>query len=133
MRPFCQPPTLRATRATPNLSRKLSPQRRATRPDLAVRGGHACASLRGPAYRIAPLTTGLSRALARQTNEVLTCLTFDSKVKIDEIVDKAVAAGASERQGELTDNDSVYMRSFDDLDGHIWEMMWMDRKGVTTA
>jgi uncharacterized protein len=70
---------------------------------------------------------------AHKTTEVLTCLTFDNKAKIDEIVDKAVAAGGSEPKREPQTNGSMYMRTFDDLDGHVWEIMWMDPKGMEKA
>ena len=67
---------------------------------------------------------------AHKTSEVLTCLTFDKKARVDEIVDKAITAGASEPKPEPQDNEAMYMRSFNDLDGHIWEIMWMDQKGM---
>jgi len=70
---------------------------------------------------------------AQETTGVLTCLTFDDKAKVDEIVDKAIAAGGSEPKREPQDNDSMYMRSFDDLDGHLWEIMWMDPNGMNKA
>ncbi len=62
---------------------------------------------------------------ATRTAEVLTCLSTDSKQKVDEIVDKAVKAGATEARGPM-DHGFMYGRSFDDLDGHIWEIIWMD-------
>ena len=70
---------------------------------------------------------------AHKTTEVLTCLTFDTKAKVDEIVDKAVAAGGSESNPTPRNNDSMYMRSFDDLDGHAWGILWMDPKGMKKA
>jgi predicted lactoylglutathione lyase len=70
---------------------------------------------------------------AHKTTEVLTCLTFDNKAKVDEIVDKAIAAGGSESNKKPQDHESMYMRSFDDLDGHAWEIMWMDPKGMKKA
>ena len=62
---------------------------------------------------------------ATQTTEVLTCLSCDSKTKVDEIVNKALAEGATEVKDPM-DYGFMYGRSFHDLDGHIWEMMWMD-------
>ncbi len=67
---------------------------------------------------------------AHKTTEVLTCLAFDKKAKVDEIVDKAITAGGSEQKQEPQDNESMYMRSFNDLDGHVWEILWMDPKGM---
>jgi uncharacterized protein len=62
---------------------------------------------------------------AHKTTEVLTCLSFDSKEKVNEIVDNAVAAGGTEAR-EPQDYGLMYGRSFNDLDGHIWEIIWMD-------
>ena len=62
---------------------------------------------------------------AHKTTEVLTCLSFDSKEKVSEVVDKAVAAGGTEAR-EPQDYGFMFGRSFNDLDGHIWEIIWMD-------
>jgi uncharacterized protein len=62
---------------------------------------------------------------AQKTTEVLTCLSFDSKDEVNELVDKAVAAGGTEAR-EPQDYGFMYGRSFNDLDGHIWEIIWMD-------
>jgi uncharacterized protein len=62
---------------------------------------------------------------AHKTTEVLICLSFDSKEKVNEVVDGAVAAGGTEAR-EPQDSGFMYGRSFNDLDGHIWEIIWMD-------
>jgi len=62
---------------------------------------------------------------ATRTTEVLSCLSTDTKQKVDEIVDKAMKAGATEAR-EPMDHGFMYGRSFDDLDGHIWAIIWMD-------
>ncbi|MCX4670344.1 glyoxalase [Streptomyces sp. NBC_01381] len=62
------------------------------------------------------------------TSEALLCLSAESREKVDELVDKAVAAGATE--GRTQDYGMMYGRSFDDLDGHTWEIMWMDPTAV---
>ena len=62
---------------------------------------------------------------AHKTTEVLTCLSFEDKDKVDEVVDKAVAAGGREARAPQ-DHGFMYGRRFDDLDGHIWEIIWMD-------
>lgn len=66
---------------------------------------------------------------ATTTSEVLLCLSAESRAKVDELVEKAVAAGgtASEKVQEM---DFMYGRSFDDLDGHTWEVVWMDPAAV---
>ncbi len=60
-----------------------------------------------------------------KTTEVLTCLSTDSKDKVNEMVNKAISAGATEANDAM-DYGFMYARSFNDLDGHIWEIMWMD-------
>jgi hypothetical protein len=66
---------------------------------------------------------------ATQTTEVLTCLSVDSKAKVDEILDAALAAGATEARDPM-DYGFMYGRSFNDLDGHIWEIIWMDPQSI---
>jgi predicted lactoylglutathione lyase len=62
---------------------------------------------------------------ANRTTEVLTGLSADSKVEVDRIVDTALAAGATEARAPM-DYGFMFGRSFNDLDGHIWEIIWMD-------
>jgi predicted lactoylglutathione lyase len=59
-----------------------------------------------------------------KTSETMLCLSAESREKVDEILDKAVAAGAT--PGKVQDYGTMYGRAFDDLDGHTWEFMWMD-------
>ncbi|MEV0529184.1 VOC family protein [Streptomyces sp. NPDC050439] len=65
---------------------------------------------------------------ARTTSETLLCLSAESREKVDELVDKAVAAGGT--AGKTQDFGMMYGRAFDDLDGHTWEIMWMDQSEV---
>ncbi|QFR00611.1 VOC family protein [Streptomyces phaeolivaceus] len=66
---------------------------------------------------------------ATKTSEVMLCLSAESREKVDELVEKAVAAGgtASEKVQEM---DFMYGRAFDDLDGHTWEVVWMDPSAI---
>ena len=66
---------------------------------------------------------------ATQTTEVLTCLSLNSKAKVDEMLDAALEAGATEARDPM-DYGFMYGRSFNDLDGHIWEIIWMDPQGA---
>jgi predicted lactoylglutathione lyase len=63
------------------------------------------------------------------TSEVLICLSAESREKVDELVEKAVAAGGRAND-DVQDHGYMYGRSFDDLDGHSWEVMWMDPAAV---
>lgn len=64
---------------------------------------------------------------AKSSAQVLICLSKDSRNAVDAMVDSAIAAGAKiERPTNA--HDFMYERSFNDLDGHIWEIMWLDEK-----
>ena len=62
---------------------------------------------------------------ATRVTEVLTALSFESRAQVNDFVDTALKAGAIE-SAEVQDHGFMYGRSFDDLDGHIWEIFWMD-------
>ena len=62
---------------------------------------------------------------SRKSTEVLVARSFDSRAEVDELMRKALAGGAAEFR-ELTDMEFMYQRSFEDLDGHVWELFWMD-------
>ncbi|MGW6709346.1 VOC family protein [Streptomyces sp. NPDC054956] len=59
------------------------------------------------------------------TTSVLLCLSAESRTAVDELVDGALAGGATEPRA-AQDYGTMYGRAFDDLDGHTWEIMWMD-------
>jgi predicted lactoylglutathione lyase len=71
--------------------------------------------------------TKLPVADARQCTEVLVALSCDSRAEVDEVVAKAVAAGGSTPNAP-TDHGFMYQHAFADLDGHQWEIFWMDEK-----
>lgn len=62
---------------------------------------------------------------ANEVSEVLICISADSREAVDDIAGKALAAGGREPR-DPQDYGFMYSRSFEDLDGHIWEPMWMD-------
>lgn len=70
-----------------------------------------------------------SIADATKTTETLLALSCDSKDAVKTIYDKAIGAGATECR-PTEDHGSMYARSFNDLDGHIWEVFWMDPSAV---
>ena len=61
---------------------------------------------------------------ATTSTEVQLALSAESKSDVDSIVEKAIASGATPA-GEQ-DHGFMYSKSFDDLDGHHWDVMWMD-------
>lgn len=63
---------------------------------------------------------------AKMITEVLLCVSADSKEAVDDMVAKAASAGGKADVAAKQDMDGfMYGRSFEDLDGHVWEMMWM--------
>jgi hypothetical protein len=64
---------------------------------------------------------------ARSTAQVLICLSEDSREAVEATLAKAVAAGGTPDPTPRQEmGDYMYGRSFEDLDGHIVEIMWMD-------
>ena len=61
---------------------------------------------------------------AKQSTEVLVCLTCDSREQVDELVAKAVEAGGSIPR-PAQDHGFMYGHAYEDLDGHIWELIAM--------
>lgn len=59
---------------------------------------------------------------ARRATEVLVCLSCDSRHRVDDLVSKALAAGAKSHS-ESKDYGFMYQHGFEDLDGHIWELI----------
>jgi uncharacterized protein len=62
---------------------------------------------------------------ATQSTEVLVCLSAESRAKIDEMVRQAVASGGTTYK-EPQDHGFMYGHGFQDLDGHIWELVYME-------
>ena len=66
---------------------------------------------------------------ATKSSEVLTCLSAESKDAVNKMADAALKAGG-QKLLEPQDYGFMYLRSFQDLDGHIWEIIWMDPANV---
>ena len=81
---------------------------------------------------VEPFFQGFTRKTicdARTHTEVILCLSADSRSAVDALVDKALAAGGSEPM-EAKDYGFMYQRSFQDLDGHLWEVVHMDEDAM---
>jgi uncharacterized protein len=61
---------------------------------------------------------------ARKTAEVILALSAENREAVDALVDKALAAGATEPR-PAKDYGFMYQRSYQDLDGHLWEVFHM--------
>lgn len=66
---------------------------------------------------------------AKKFTEVIVCLSCDSRAAVDDLVKKAVAAGAT-TPAEPKDYGFMYQHGYHDLDGHIWEVVWMDPSAI---
>ena len=62
---------------------------------------------------------------AKKSTEVLLCLSCESRDKVNELVSKAVGAGGI-LCNEPKDYGFMYQHGFEDLDGHIWELIHME-------
>ena len=67
----------------------------------------------------------------RKATEALLALSLDSRAEVDELVQKAVAAGAAEGH-DPEDLGFMYSRAFVDLDGHQWGVLHMDMAQLST-
>jgi uncharacterized protein len=70
---------------------------------------------------------------AKTSSEVLICVSAESRGAVDDMIGKASAAGGAADPAPKQDFGFMYGRSFEDPDGHIWEVMWMDVAAATTA
>ena len=68
----------------------------------------------------------------KKTIEVMTAISVDNKARVNKMVEKAVAQGAKEPR-KPQDYGFMYLRAFEDLDGHTWEIFWMDPKAVKST
>jgi predicted lactoylglutathione lyase len=66
---------------------------------------------------------------ATKSTEVLVCLSSESREEVDKMISKAVAAGGT-TYNEPQDHGFMYGHGFQDLDGHIWETMFMEPSAV---
>ena len=69
---------------------------------------------------------------ARKGTEVIVCLSCDSREEVDDLVRKALAAGGTAPNAPQ-DHGFMYAHGFEDLDGHVWELAWMDPAATPPA
>jgi predicted lactoylglutathione lyase len=72
-------------------------------------------------------STFTTKAIAdtHATSAALLCLSFDSRAAVDAVTEAAIAAGGRETR-DRQDMGFMYSRAFEDLDGHVFEPMFMD-------
>ncbi|MES1162431.1 MAG: VOC family protein [Rhizobacter sp.] len=66
-----------------------------------------------------------------KTVQALLCLSCESRAEVDAVVAKALAAGAKAPR-PVQDHGFMYSHGFEDLDGHTWELMYMDMAAAPT-
>jgi predicted lactoylglutathione lyase len=57
--------------------------------------------------------------------EVIIALSAESREKVDQMINRVIKAGGTESR-EPQDHGWMYGRSFQDIDGHLWEVIYMD-------
>ena len=71
---------------------------------------------------------------AHATSHDLLCLSLGSRAAVDDMVTKAGASGGKSDVGPKQEfGELMYGRSFEDPDGHIWEVFWMDLAAAGAA
>ena len=66
---------------------------------------------------------------AAEGTEAILCVSAESREDVDAFADAALRAGGS-GANEPMDHGFMYGRSFNDLDGHLWEVMWMSPEAI---
>ena len=59
----------------------------------------------------------------------IVALSAESREKVDQMINKALDAGGRESR-EPQDHGWMYGRSFEDIDGHLWEIIYMDETAI---
>ena len=70
---------------------------------------------------------------ARAVSEVLICISADSREGVDGMIAKAGGAGGTVDPSPKQDHGFMYGRSFEDPEGHMWEVVWMDVDAAMAA
>lgn len=63
------------------------------------------------------------------STEAIVAIAVEDRAAVDSLADTALAAGAA-RSNDPQDHGFMYQRSFADLDGHLWEVLWMDAASI---
>jgi uncharacterized protein len=66
---------------------------------------------------------------ATKSTEAIICLSAESREKVDEMVSKAIEAGGT-APNDKQDHGWMYGHGFQDLDGHLWEVAYMDESAL---
>ena len=64
-----------------------------------------------------------------KNTEVIVALSVEGREKVDQMINRAIEAGGRESR-EPQDHGCMYGRSFEDINGHIWEVIYMDESAL---
>ena len=64
-----------------------------------------------------------------KNTEVIVALSVEGRENVDQMINKAIEAGGRESR-EPQDHGWMYGRSFEDIDGHLWEIIYMDENAL---
>ena len=64
-----------------------------------------------------------------KNTEVIVALSVEGREKVDQMINKAIEAGGRESR-EPQDHGWMYGRSFEDINGHLWEVIYMDENAA---
>jgi uncharacterized protein len=70
---------------------------------------------------------------ARAVSQVLICISAASRAAVDDLVGRAGASGGGIDPSPREEFDFMYGRSFEDPDGHLWGVTWLDLEAATAA
>jgi predicted lactoylglutathione lyase len=62
--------------------------------------------------------------------EVQNAVSASSRQEVDDLVEKAIAAGARNAKAGVEEGGFMYSRGFEDPDGHLWDFVWMDPSAI---
>ncbi|WED43775.1 VOC family protein [Legionella cardiaca] len=66
---------------------------------------------------------------ALQTKETLIAISLESRIAVDKMIEKAIANGGKEYR-PTEDHGWMYGRSFQDINGHVWEPFYMNKDAI---
>jgi predicted lactoylglutathione lyase len=67
---------------------------------------------------------------AHKTSQFMIAISADSRDEVDAVVGRAGSAGGKVDPNPSQDYGFMYGRSFEDPDGHVWEVTWMDPAAI---
>ncbi|MDQ6437165.1 VOC family protein [Mesorhizobium sp. LHD-90] len=70
---------------------------------------------------------------AHKTSQFMIAISADSREEVDAVVGRAGSAGGVVDTNPSQDYGFMYSRSFEDPDGHVWEVVWMDQAAVDSG